>query len=110
MWFGHLRRQVSGSTIFLAHRLACIGPVIAELQAAGAWSLRDIAAALNERGIPTARETGSWSATQVMRVAGGPLMLRTNTDITILILALVVIAKGSRPTLRWDGGPAWAIS
>jgi hypothetical protein len=45
-----------------------LAPTIAELQAAGATSLRAIAAGLNERGIPTARGTGTWSATQVMRV------------------------------------------
>ena len=45
-----------------------IAPMIAELQAAGATSLRAIAAGLNERGIPTASGTGTWSATQVMRV------------------------------------------
>jgi hypothetical protein len=39
-----------------------------ELQAAGAASLRAIAAALNERGIPTARGNGEWSAVQVSRV------------------------------------------
>ena len=39
-----------------------------ELQASGATSLRAIAAGLNERGIPTARGDGEWSATQVMRV------------------------------------------
>jgi hypothetical protein len=33
-----------------------------------ASSLRDIATGLNERGIPTARGTGTWSATQAMRV------------------------------------------
>jgi len=49
-------------------RAADLTPTIAELQAAGAMSLRDIAAGLNERGIPTARGTGTWSATQVMRV------------------------------------------
>lgn len=49
-------------------RSAVIRPAIAELQAAGATSLRAIAAGLNERGIPTARGTESWSATQVMRV------------------------------------------
>jgi hypothetical protein len=42
-------------------------PVIAELQAAGATSLRAIAAGLNERNIPTARG-GEWSATQVARL------------------------------------------
>ena len=36
-------------------RAADIVPVIAELQAAGAESLRAIAAGLNARGIPTAR-------------------------------------------------------
>jgi hypothetical protein len=41
--------------------------MIAELQAAGATSLRSIAAGLNERGIPTARGS-KWSAVQVMRV------------------------------------------
>ena len=49
-------------------RAAVISPVIAELQAAGAKSLRAIATRLNERSIPTARGTGTWSATQVMRV------------------------------------------
>ena len=49
-------------------RAADLAPTIAELQAAGASSLRDIATGLNERGIPTARGTGTWSATQVMRV------------------------------------------
>jgi hypothetical protein len=49
-------------------RAADLAPTIAELQAAGAKSLRAIAAGLNERGIPTARGTGGWSATQVMRV------------------------------------------
>jgi DNA invertase Pin-like site-specific DNA recombinase len=39
----------------------------AELRAAGATSLRAIAAGLNARGIPTARGSGSWSATQVLR-------------------------------------------
>lgn len=51
-----------------AHRAADIAPVIAELQAAGAASLRAISAGLNERKLPTARGCGSWSATQVARV------------------------------------------
>jgi DNA invertase Pin-like site-specific DNA recombinase len=42
-------------------------PVIADLRGEGAVSLRDIAAGLNQRGIPTARG-GEWSAVQVMRV------------------------------------------
>jgi Recombinase len=42
--------------------------VIRELQAAGVTSLRAIAAALNERGIPTSRGQGTWQAVQVQRI------------------------------------------
>jgi DNA invertase Pin-like site-specific DNA recombinase len=49
-------------------RAADIGPTIRVLQAAGATSLRVIAAGLNEQGIPTARGQGVWSAIQVQRV------------------------------------------
>ena len=34
----------------------------------GATPLRAIAAGLNEKGIPTSRGEGEWTATQVMRV------------------------------------------
>jgi DNA invertase Pin-like site-specific DNA recombinase len=51
-----------------ASRAADIAPTIAELQAAGVTSLRAIAAALNEKHIPTARGNGEWSAVQVQRV------------------------------------------
>ncbi|TXN76689.1 recombinase family protein [Methylobacterium sp. WL8] len=51
-----------------AARSVDIAPVIAEIRAGGAVSLREIAAGLNERRIPTARG-GTWSATQVQRVA-----------------------------------------
>ena len=51
-----------------ASRAADIAPVIAELQASGAASLRALADGLNARKIPTARGDGEWSATQVMRV------------------------------------------
>jgi hypothetical protein len=43
--------------------------VVQELQAAGATSLRGIAAGLDERGIPAARG-GKWSAVQVARLLG----------------------------------------
>jgi hypothetical protein len=43
-------------------------PTITELQAAGATSLRAIAAGLNKRGIPTAHGQGEWTSAQVMRV------------------------------------------
>jgi len=42
-------------------------PIIADVQASGGLSLRQIAAGLNQRGIPTARG-GTWSAVQVRRV------------------------------------------
>ena len=50
-----------------AARATDLAPAIAELQAAGAASLRAIAAGLNDRKIPTARG-GEWSAVQVKRV------------------------------------------
>jgi hypothetical protein len=50
------------------NRLRDIAPTIEELQAAGVTSLRAIAEALNERGIPTARGVGEWKAGQVRRV------------------------------------------
>jgi Recombinase len=46
-----------------------LAPVVQELQAAGATSLRGIAAGLDERGIPAARG-GKWSAAQVARLLG----------------------------------------
>ncbi|GEP01849.1 recombinase family protein [Methylobacterium haplocladii] len=48
-----------------------VAPVIEEVQAAGAVSLREIAAGLNNRGIRTARG-GQWSAVQVKRVMEQP--------------------------------------
>jgi DNA invertase Pin-like site-specific DNA recombinase len=41
---------------------------IEDVRASGATSLRGIAAALNERGIPTPTQRGEWSAVQVSRV------------------------------------------
>jgi DNA invertase Pin-like site-specific DNA recombinase len=48
-------------------RATDLAPIVKELQAAGATSLRAIADGLNDRGIPTAKG-GQWSAVQVMRV------------------------------------------
>jgi DNA invertase Pin-like site-specific DNA recombinase len=48
-------------------RAADLGPVISAIRSNGAVSLRQIAAELNERCIPTARG-GAWSAVQVSRV------------------------------------------
>jgi DNA invertase Pin-like site-specific DNA recombinase len=49
-------------------RAADIAPTIKALQAAGATSLRAIAAGLNAQHIPTARGAGEWTAVQVSRV------------------------------------------
>lgn len=51
-----------------AKRATDLAPVIAELRAAGATSLRAIAAGLDARRIPTAGGEGVWSAVQVSRV------------------------------------------
>ena len=48
-------------------RAADLDPIIADIRSNGAVSLRQIAAELNERGIPTPRG-GSWNAVQVQRV------------------------------------------
>jgi hypothetical protein len=48
--------------------VADLAPVIADLRASGVTSLRGIAAALNERGIPTVAGSGRWYHTQVARV------------------------------------------
>jgi hypothetical protein len=53
-----------------ARRQACgrACPHLKELQAAGVTSLRGIAAALNDRGIPTATGYGRWHHVQVGKV------------------------------------------
>ena len=48
-------------------RATDLAPIIDDIKATGASSLREIAAELNGRGIPTARG-GQWSAVQVRRV------------------------------------------
>jgi DNA invertase Pin-like site-specific DNA recombinase len=48
-------------------RAADIAPIVADIKESGTASLRQIAAGLNDRGIPTARGA-RWSAVQVMRV------------------------------------------
>jgi hypothetical protein len=47
------------------HFAARLAPTIKELQEGGVTTLRAIAAALDERGIPTPRGQGPWHATQV---------------------------------------------
>jgi hypothetical protein len=60
---GLVARQASANK-----RAADLAPIIAELRAAGITSLESIAAALNERGIPTARGSGPWYHAQVRRL------------------------------------------
>jgi DNA invertase Pin-like site-specific DNA recombinase len=50
-----------------SQRAQDMAPTLAEIQSEGVGSLRQIARALNERGIPAPR-SGQWSATQVRRV------------------------------------------
>ncbi len=50
-------------------RAADNGPIVEDIRASGATSLRQIATALNERNIRTAWGK-EWTATQVMRVMG----------------------------------------
>jgi hypothetical protein len=57
-------------------RAADLAPLVAELRAAGVTSLRAIAAALNERGIATARGHALWTASQVRRV-----LMRLNSTV-----------------------------
>jgi DNA invertase Pin-like site-specific DNA recombinase len=80
---GGLRHRADGSIVKLDDAIIALGraartaksvaratdvaPIIADLKASGAVSLRQIAAGLNERGIPTVRG-GEWSAVQVQRV------------------------------------------
>jgi hypothetical protein len=60
--FVEARRQRTGQAV------ALLAPVIAELRATGVTSLRGIAAALNERGIPTVAGSGRWHHVQVRRL------------------------------------------
>ena len=54
-------------TTIAAERVVDLTPIIADVKASGASSLRQIAPGLNARGIPTSRGR-TWSAVQVKRV------------------------------------------
>ncbi len=65
------KTRAKGSAVMRAQattRATDLAPTIAELQTSGITSLRGLAAALNSRGIPTARGSGEWSSVQVRRV------------------------------------------
>ncbi len=57
----------AAKTAMASARAADLAPIIADLKATGAVTLRQLAAGLNDRGIPTARG-GQWSAVQIQRV------------------------------------------
>jgi len=67
-----LAAAIAANKRIASERAAALAPIIAEIRAAGAATLRDIAAGLNQRGIPPARGTASWSRTQVNRVMSRP--------------------------------------
>jgi DNA invertase Pin-like site-specific DNA recombinase len=63
-----IRKQATAAIQARADQRAMdVAETIKKLQAAGAASLRAIATGLNQAGIPTARGTGKWTATQVQR-------------------------------------------
>ena len=63
-----VRARAYASTKAEADRFAAnVRPVIEQIRAAGATSLRAIARALNARGVPTARG-GEWTAVQVTAI------------------------------------------
>jgi hypothetical protein len=47
---------------------ATLAPIVRELQASGVTSLNGLAAALNERGVPTPAGSHYWHAAQVSRL------------------------------------------
>jgi DNA invertase Pin-like site-specific DNA recombinase len=61
------KASVAARIVKANNRASDLLPIIGELKASGAVSLRQIAAELNTRGIRTARG-GAWSAVQVKRV------------------------------------------
>jgi hypothetical protein len=61
-------RRAPGEVVRRAKARATeLAPAIAEIRQGDLTSLREIAAALDERGIPTARGRGNWWAAQVAR-------------------------------------------
>jgi hypothetical protein len=68
--FDREAQQAGNSALHVAaiKRAADFAPVIAEIKASGATSLRAIADGLNARNIPTMGGTGRWHSAQVARV------------------------------------------
>jgi DNA invertase Pin-like site-specific DNA recombinase len=71
--FAQIAKQGRAASITVRSRAAATRradrlEAVRDIQSAGAASLREIASGLNERGIPTASQKGSWSAVQVLRI------------------------------------------
>jgi DNA invertase Pin-like site-specific DNA recombinase len=67
---GARRAGVEARQRIAAGRARDLEPVIAEIRGQGILTLTGIAEVLNDRGIPTARRKGRWSAMQVARLLG----------------------------------------
>ena len=65
---GALRASLQTRQARAEARSANLAPFIVELRAVGITSRRRIAAALNQRGVPTPSGHGRWHATQVERL------------------------------------------
>ncbi len=63
-----LTQSIKGLSEVADARSRDLVPIITEIEVLGAKSLREIAAGLNERGIPTARGGTEWTAIAVSRV------------------------------------------
>jgi hypothetical protein len=75
--------------------VAGLAPIIRELQATGVTSLGGIAAAFNERSIPTATGRGTWQATQVRRV-----LVRTGAGVKAIQARIDARVAGLAPIIR----------
>ena len=66
----HKARQAGWATVAQRadQRAADLGPILSELKGRGIVSREELARALSERRIPTARGKSEWSAVQVQRV------------------------------------------
>jgi hypothetical protein len=97
---------------------ADLAPILKELQAADITSLNGIAAALNERRVPTPAGSGHWHAAQVSRVlrrlagqtkeqpmrdgVGNLLRVKTSFDWTRRRRRCVWAGPPTRPALQWS--------
>ena len=67
---GDLVKARAASTAKATQHASALAPIIARIDPAGTLSLRAIAAALNNEGVPTPTGRGEWTAAAVQRVKG----------------------------------------